>query len=483
MTHFKSIYTFVCLLTILCGESWASATQVRAVWLATNYQLDWGKNANTAEEQKRHLCNILDDLQQLNFNTVLFQVRLRGSVLFRSQYEPMSHFVKTRCTDGTFFDPLAFAVAECHKRGMECHAWLVTYPVGKQGNTSSSLLRRIRAYHPEILKSHHGELYLDPGVPATNDYLLRLVEEIVDGYDVDGIHFDYIRYPDDGASFPDKSTFFRYGDGSSLSEWRRANITRFVGRAYDSVKRQKPWVQVSSSPIGVYRPLLADRTTWSGYESVYQDAHRWLQLGIQDAVYPMLYYSERLFYPHAQHWMANANGRLIVPGLGVYKMLPSEQNWSLQTIENKQSFLRQNTFHGEAFFRYEMIRNNVKGIRSVLSKRYREPAKLPPLFWLSTEKPSPPLNVEITPASDGNIYFKWQPANKEDVTYTIYRFSITDKISFDSAKSILVTRLKTNRWSYRPTERHEGHYYVVTATNRFHNESETSEVHFAYPMN
>lgn len=151
------------------------------------------------------------------------------------------------------YDPLAFAIGECHKRGMELHAWIVTIPAGNtrqvQLQGRSSVVRKNRT----ICKLYKGNWYLDPGNPGTKEYLSCIVKEITSRYDIDGIHFDYIRYPEQADNFPDKDTYRKYGKGKELKQWRRDNITDIVHRLYTDIKTIKPWVKVSSSPIGKYR--------------------------------------------------------------------------------------------------------------------------------------------------------------------------------------------------------------------------------------
>ena len=252
-----------CLLALigwLCGWTlWAGVPpkrEIRAVWLTTVYGLDWphrpATDARSRLAQQQALTEILDRLQAANFNMVFLQTRLRGDVIYRSKIEPASSTFSGRLGELPGYDPLAFAIEECHKRGMECHAWFVTFPVGTEKHVKEMGKRSVVRKHPKLCKRHNGEWYLDPGVPGTADYLLSLVKEIVEGYDIDGIHFDYIRYPEEAKTFPDSKLYNQSGKKRPLADWRRENINRMVYRFYDYVKQVKPWVQVSSSPLGKY---------------------------------------------------------------------------------------------------------------------------------------------------------------------------------------------------------------------------------------
>lgn len=477
----KLFLAFLFILLHPAARPQQSATQIRAVWLTTNWQLDWPSSGLSAEGQKRQLVNILDSLQKLNFNTVLFQARIRGSVLYRSQMEPMSAFVRTSSSGEKPFDPLAFAVEECHKRNMECHAWIVTYPLGSKA--SFSLQKRDFLHrNKEMCKLYKGEWYLDPGNPKTDDYLTSIVREIVEGYDVDGIHFDYIRYPDENANFPDQATFRRYGEGQSLGSWRRANVTRFVTQAYNYVKKTKPWVQVSSSPIGIYRSLTGRGDQWSGFESVFQDSYNWLKIGVQDAVYPMMYYEDKHFYPYVADWLKNANGRFVVPGLGVYKMLSQEQNWELHTVTRQIDFVKSTSASGEAYFRLGMILGNLKGIKDELLSYYRNPAKLPPMNWLNNEPPAAPTNFQIYRTDSSTVQLSWDEApSGQNLTYTVYAFYPTDSIDLNNPESIVASGLRKTSLALKLGNSPQGKYYAVSASNRFHIEGRTCEIAYFLP--
>jgi uncharacterized lipoprotein YddW (UPF0748 family) len=155
------------------------ATEVRAVWLTTNYGLDWPRNRTSVEAQKRELREMLDGLQALRFNTVFFQVRARGEVFYLSRLEPMSTLIATARKGEPFFDPLRFAVEECHKRGMELHAWMVTYPLGNDEQVKSLGEQSVTRKNPSLVKRLNKEWFLDPGNPRTDDYLIALLLEVV----------------------------------------------------------------------------------------------------------------------------------------------------------------------------------------------------------------------------------------------------------------------------------------------------------------
>lgn len=474
---------YLLLIILLCHtpailSSGLPATEVRAVWLTTNYGLDWPRNRISQEVQKKELLSILDDLQKNNFNTVMFQVRSRGEMLYYSTIEPMSSLILPSGVGKPKFDPLAFVLDECHKRGLECHAWIVTYPLGGDKHVRSLGAQSVTKKIPSITKKFKGEWFLDPGNPRTDDYLLSIVKEIVSNYDVDGIHFDYIRYPDNRGQFPDDGMYRLHGKGKSRADWRRDNITRFVTKAYDMVKKEKPWIQVSSSPLGRYRALGNNGHGWTAFETVYQDAGKWMKTGKHDAIYPMMYYKEQLFYPFLDDWMANGNERIVVPGLGAYQMI--ELGWSRQDILNQVDYTRKKNVHGQAYFRTANLLSNTKGILTSLEKYYSYPAKLPAMTWLSDSIPDKPADIQAERLADGLFELKWSlHAESSRVTYNVYRSETAD-FNREIAENLLAVGLKVPFFAYLAENNDKAYYYYVTVSDAYHNESEVSTPAFFY---
>ena len=461
--------------------------EVRAVWLTTVYGLDWPHRPATNQQsrvaQQQALIDILDRLQAANFNTVFLQTRLRGDVIYRSAIEPASKTFSGRYGELPGYDPLAFAIEECHKRGMECHAWFVTFPLGTEKSVKEMGKLSVVSRHPKLCKRHNGEWYLDPGVAGTADYLLSLVKEIVEGYDIDGIHFDYIRYPEEAKRFPDSKLHKQAGKGSKLADWRRENINRLVYRLYDYVKQAKPWVQVSSSPLGKYSRIeQVPNAGWTAFESVYQDPKQWIAAGKQDMVVPMMYYLHKNFFPFVDNWVSMSQGRLIVPGLGAYRMDKSEADWSLNDITDQIDYSRYYGGAGCAFFRCGNVLYGDKGLyKELQTNYYRYPAQLPPLTWLSDRVPAAPKEIRVE-RHENELCLSWdRPADeKEELTYTVY-YAQGDSIDTQASKSLLATLVHGERL-YLPVDtlREQAFSFSVSASTRYHIESVPSKETFYY---
>lgn len=387
--------------------------ELRAVWLTTLNGLDWPQtkatSATTRQQQQQELCLILDQLKAANINTVLLQTRVRGSVIYPSDIEPWDVALTGRYGGDPGYDPLRFAIAEAHRRGMELHAWVVTIPCFKQAVARQMGKRSVLGTHPSLCRRHDDMWYLDPGLPGTADYLAAICREIVSRYDVDGIHFDYIRYPEGAATFNDAATYRRYGGGRSKAAWRRNNITRIVRRIYEETHAAKSWVRVSSSPVGKYADLSRFPSRgWNARDAVHQDAEGWLRQGIHDILFPMMYFDGNHFYPFAADWQEQSCGRLVAPGLGIYFMDPSQKDWPLSAIQRQLSFLRSEGLAGQCYFRSRFLTDNTKGLYNYLRDVfYAFPALPPACTWLVAEGPEAPTAPSINAIDEQTAELTW----------------------------------------------------------------------------
>lgn len=454
--------------------------EVRAVWLTTLGGLDWPTTkANTPEriiKQKAELTAILDKYQQAGINTVLLQTRVRGSVIYPSDLEPWDLGLTGQYGKNPGYDPLKFAVEECHKRGMEIQAWLVAIPIGKvtlnNGYGKQSVVKRQKA----LCVRSGDEWFMDPGNPATPDYLASIAREIVSHYDVDGINLDYIRYPEEPHLLNDKKNFRKYGKGMSLADWRRQNITNCIRAIYKAVKECEPWVKVSSSPIGKYQDLSRYSSFgWNSHDKVYQETESWFKEGIHDEIFPMMYFDGKHFYPFASDWQENNYGRAIVPGLGIYFLDKSLKNWPLDIISRQIGVIRNLNMGGQAYFRSRFFTDNTKGIYDYAQNRlYTVPSLQPAMNWIKTPAPSSPTDLSIRIVSDGKTIITWKaPLNRKDgpLRYTIYASDKTP-VDISDPHNILKTYFTETTYTdsvFAGQDKHR--YYAVTATDGYGKES------------
>lgn len=469
----KKQLSLLVLFLGLCGLLSADtiSPEIRGVWLTTNWQLDWPVKAGTSSQivlkQKAELCRLLDRIAEANMNVVFFQARVRGEVLYASSLEPWSSFVSGRTGVAPSYDPLAFAVEECHKRGLQCHAWMVCMPLGNLRKQTIKEHHPLLHKHPEWITRHEGAFFLEPGQPGVADYLASLASEIVSKYDVDGIHMDYIRYPDSMKGYPDEALHKKSGTALSREDWRRENITRVVYAVHDRVKQEKPWVKVSSSPLGRFRDLPGMKYYgWNAFESVYQDVERWLRDGKQDLVVPMMYYKEELFYPYLWDWIQKSNGRPIVSGLGAYRLGGDEANWPLQELQNQILATRQYGAGGQCIYRARNFTDNLKGLARLLGDGlYAEPALYPPMYWENGTTPEAPSQIRAIEKEEG-LEFSWKSQGPE-MSYTLY-----GKRGSDHKMQIVIPVLRHASFSWTQEMSRAGYDSLwISASNRYHHES------------
>ena len=444
--------------------------EARAVWLTTIGGIDWphsyAQSERSAEKQKEELRAILDRLQKANINTILLQTRIRATTIYPSQYEPWDGCLSGFPGKSPGYDALQFAIDECHKRGMEVHAWVVTIPVGKWNSYGC---RQLRKRFPRLIKRIDQDGYMDPEATQTGCYLAEMCREIVQRYDVDGIHLDYIRYPETWK--------FRISKDQA-----RGNITRIVEKIHQAVKKEKPWVKMSCSPIGKFDDLSRYWSHgWNAYTKVAQDAQAWLKDGLMDELFPMMYFRGDQFFPFAIDWKEHSYGKIIAPGLGIYFLDPKEGKWNISDITSELYHLR-NIGEGHAFFRNKFLLDNHQGVYDFVTAHFnRYPALVPPMTWESNKRPQQPVTLCIE-ENEGTTTLRWDNSLQyEDGTAiktpSIYNNVYASKeypVDVHDARNLILTRTTrrqlTTRTGNTPT------YYAVTTTDGFGNESRAKQL-------
>ena len=368
--------------------------EVRAVWLTTIGGIDWphsySQSPHSAEKQKQELRQILDRLQQAKINTVLIQTRVRGTMIYPSDIEPWDGCLSGFPGKSPGYDALQFAIDECHKRGMELHAWVVTIPVGKWNALGCKSLRQ---KYPTLIKKIGADGYMNPEDSRTGDYLAHICQEITHRYNVDGIHLDYIRYPE------------TWNIRVSREQGRRY-ITSIVEKIHRAVKAEKPWVKMSCSPVGKYDDLSRYWSHgWNANTKVCQNAQGWLRDGLMDELFPMMYFRGEQFYPFAIDWQEQSHGRIVVPGLGIYFLDPKEGKWNIDDVTAEMQHTR-NLGMGYAFFRNKFLLDNRQGILDFTDRFNAYPSLIPPMTWASKHTPAQPQQLKVT-ETGGKTRISW----------------------------------------------------------------------------
>ena len=428
--------------------------EIRAVWITTINGLDWPRSY-VAATQQQELTDILDKLQLANINTVLIQARVRASTIYPSDNEPWDICLTGTAGRAPDYDPLKFCIDECHKRGMECHAWIVTIPVGKW---NADGCKKLRARYPKLIRKIGDEGYMNPEKPETGDYLAQVCADVTRRYDVDGIHLDYIRYPETWKLKVSRPQ-------------GRQNITNIVRKIHDSIKAVKPWVKLSCSPVGKYDDLSRYQSFgWNANTTVCQDAQGWLRDSLMDALFPMMYFQGNHFYPFVVDWKEHSYGRQVAPGLAIYMLHPREKNWDLDVIRREMSVLRQQGL-GITFFRSKFLTDNVKDVYTFTQDFNPYPALIPPMSWVSEPAPCQATYLSVDHRATTDL-LTWQGAPaKNDGNYLLYNIYASDRSPVDTEDPacLVATRLQGQSL----TVPHQGRRlnYAVTCVDRYGRES------------
>ena len=461
---------FICFLILICTFALVQAQspkyEVRAVWLTTIGGIDW-PHSYEADTQKNELTEILDKLKAAGINTVLIQTRVRGTTIYPSAIEPWDGCITGTPGKSPSYDPLKMCIDECHQRGMECHAWVVTIPVGKWNKLGC---KQLRQKYPKLIKRIGEDGYMDPEQSQTGDYIASICEEIVKNYDVDGIHLDYIRYPETWKIKVNRTQ-------------GRVYITDIVRKINEVVKTEKPWVKLSCSPIGKYDDLCRYRAGgWNARTTVCQDAQAWLKEGLMDALFPMMYFQGNNFFPFAIDWKEQSAGRMVVPGLGIYFLDPSEGKWTIDQVE-RQMYVSRQLGLGHCYFRSKFFTDNVQGIYDFGARFDAVPALVPPMTWAGKRQPSEPASITLR----GNT-LSWTPAtDPSDAPYLFYNIYASEDFPVDitKAENLMAARLtKTSiqvpkiskRKTYGRSLPEGQKNYAVTAMNRYGQESTPAQL-------
>jgi uncharacterized lipoprotein YddW (UPF0748 family) len=397
--------------------------EMRGLWIATVANIDWPSRSNlSAIEQQAELIDILARAAGAGINTVIFHVRPAGDAVYSSSIEPWGAMLTGTQGHDPGYDPLAFAIQEAHARGMELHAWVNPFRAGNTADTARLAPSHLFYTRRDLIRVYAGNIWMDPGEPDVHDHSMRVISDIVRRYDIDAIHADDYFYPyvvNDAQGrpivFPDSATYARYAAGSSLADWRRANVDRFIERMYREVHAIKPTLKVGISPFGIWRPGNPPGVQGlDAYASIYADSRKWLQQGWVDYLAPQLYWSiaapQQSFPALLDWWFAQNNmNRHVWPGLAAYRVNDGTASaFTLQEIPNQITTTRARTA-GTGHVLYNtnttLKRNNGALVNALAQDLYLTRAVVPATPWLDAVPPgSPTLTfssgaIQITPAT------------------------------------------------------------------------------------
>ncbi len=465
-----------------------SKREFRGAWLHTVFQEQY-LTQNTAQN-KEYLKGQLDLLQEAGINAVIFQVRPSADAFYDSKIETWSRFLtKDGRPPKPYWDPMAFMIEECHKRGMEMHAWLNPYRATTSANEKLPA-GHIYHRHPERFVKYAKKLYFDPGIPENRKHIEAVVMDIVSRYDIDGIHFDdyFYPYPVNGAKFNDARSFAKYGQGMKLDDWRRHNVDILIKGLHKKIKEAKPWVRFGVSPFGIWRNKKSDtRGSDTGglqnYDDLYADVLLWAKNGWVDYLMPQLYWTlENKVAPSgklAYWWNDNSQGRHIYIGQDVERTMsaPDIKPSTLQSQLNAKVSLSRKLpeVQGNCWWPGYCVTDNLGGIADSLAYDIHSTIALPPSYpWLSDTPPHAPSKLK---AKDGML--SWKSPSPRNPVSDVTRFVVYQcdpGVDIDTGCADAIIAITGDRHYPIPEGTPEGTTFAVTALDRVNNESEAATI-------
>ena len=488
----------VFFLLLMAGGVFAQV-QTGSAYPKREFRAAWIQSVNgqfrgmPTEKLKQNLIGQLNSLQKAGINAIIFQVRPEADALYASRLEPWSRFltgVQGKAPE-PYWDPMQFMIDECHKRGMEFHAWINPY---RTKTTLKSELAPNHVYniHPEWFVTYGDQLYLDPALPESRRHICMVVSDIVSRYDVDAIHMDdyFYPYPIKGKDFPDDASFARFGGGfSNKGDWRRSNVNVLIKKLHETIREIKPWVKFGVSPFGIYRnessdPLGSKTKGLQNYDDLYADVLLWAREGWIDYNIPQIYW--HIGHPVADYetlvkwWARNTENRPLFIGQSVMNTVQNAdpKNPSINQLPRKMALQRAyQTIGGSCQWPASAVVENAGKYRDALIAEYHKYPALPPVFdFMDNEAPANVRKMKPVWTEDGYILFWTAPKYKEEmnraIQYVVYRFNDKEKVNIDDPSHIVaITRDNFYKLPYEDGK--TKYRYVVTALDRLHNESKS----------
>jgi uncharacterized lipoprotein YddW (UPF0748 family) len=438
--------------------------EFRGAWVATLGNIDWPSTPGlSTAEQKAEMIALLERAVRLKLNAILLQVRPASDALYASNFEPWSEYLQGRMgkAPSPFYDPLEFAVAEAHYRGLELHAWFNPFRARhKPAKDGSVAANHVTQAHPDWVRRYGSQHWLEPGDTRVHDHVIAVMMDVVRRYDIDGLVIDdyFYPYPEKDVSgkvlpFPDDAAWkaFQAAGGTlDRGDWRRENVNRFVQRLYNNIKKEKAWVKFGVSPFGIWhKGTPAKITGMDAYGEIYTDSRKWFASGWLDYLAPQLYWSIAApgqSFPVLLKWWRDQNDahRHLWPSIATSRIgsaRPPEE------ILDQIKLTRKTTGVGGVIqYSAKPLILNREGIANKLSKDlYKEPALVPASPWLTANPPpKPALWTETN--SNGGLKFVWAHNSGEKPRFWV----LQTKTSRQWSTQIVPPDAATSRMAWTP---------------------------------
>lgn len=443
----------------------------------------------STQQMQNTLIHQLDELRSDGVNAIIFQVRPECDALYESTLEPWSRFLTGRqgVAPQPYWDPLKWMVDECHKRGMELHAWINPYRA-KTKTTKELASKHVAIQHPDWVFAYDGQFILNPARKECRDFICSVVDDIVARYDIDGLHIDdyFYPYPAAGQTIPDDADFQRNNNGfRDKNDWRRDNVNKFVKQLCETIHKRKPWVKFGVSPFGIYRnrrtdPQGSETAGLQNYDELYADVLLWVNKGWLDYCVPQLYW--QIGHKTADYatlirwWDAHAGNRPLYIGEDIERTVKNADvdNPSINQMPAKYRLHNQmQHVNGTVLWYAKAAVDNMGNYGHTLRDAYwKYPALQPLMPFIDDNAPKAPRKLAVVKTHGKNVLFWTAPKGtgwkNEAYQYVVYRFSANEKI--DLSKPDRIVAITTNTF-YEMPDNGQPATYVVTALDRLSNES------------
>lgn len=449
------------------------------------------------QKMQQTLTYQLDELMKDGVNAIIFQIRPECDALYQSNIEPWSRFLtgKQGVAPSPYWDPLQWMVTECHKRGMELHAWINPYRA-KTKTTHELNSRHVAVRHPEWVFEYDDQYILNPAIPECRNFICHVVGDIVRRYDVDGLHIDdyFYPYPAAGQTIPDDQLFRSNPRGfTNKGDWRRDNVNLFIRQLSDTIHQNKPWVKFGVSPFGIYRnkkndPNGSNTNGLQNYDDLYADVLLWVNKGWVDYNVPQLYWE--IGHKSADYqeligwWNRYASNRPLFIGEDVERTVKNAdlRNPNAHQLAAKVQLRSQmRNVQGAVLWYAKAAVDNIGNYGTSLRSTYwRYPALQPQMPFIDGKAPKKVRKPKIiNTQEDGNVLFWREPKGKgwknQAVRYVVYRFNNGEPINIDDPSHIVAITPNT---FYRLPARSQHSTYVITALDQLSNESKIKKVKY-----
>ena len=445
----------------------------------------------STEEMQQTLTTQLDALQRAGINAIIFQVRPEADALYMSYYEPWSRYLTGQqgVAPDPYWDPLQWMIGECHRRGMELHAWINPYRAKTKGTKELGLKHPYKS-NPERFVHYDGMLIFNPALKENRDYICTIVTDIVKRYDVDGLHIDdyFYPYPVPGLEFDDEQSFRANPRGfTDKGDWRRDNVNLLVEQLHHTIRSVKPWVKFGISPFGIYRNQKSDpegsaTNGLQNYDDLYADILLWIDKGWVDYTIPQIYWEighKAADYETLVAWWAeHAAGRPLFVGQDVMRTVKAADTQYPSRHQQARKMQLQRSYEnigGSCQWPASAVAENAGGYATALSEEYHQWLALQPRYpFIDKKAPKKVKKLEVIWTDEGPVLCWTAPRYKNEmdrpVKYVVYRFAKGEKVDLNDASKIL----GFTQGTFFPLTYQGGntkYTYVVTALDRLHNES------------